>query len=145
MGDEDLIQIECNQGDVDTYLHLVSMIFSKTNSLIIIDDCASSQEVKNRTGELVNLAFSAQHLGLSTIVITQQLTSIAKPYRENISRLTTFYNANKSDMKSLMDDYLNGTDKKELQDIVQKLKTKKYARLEILLRNPNGHKTVVPR
>ena len=77
-------------------------------------------------------------------MMVSQLTSIAKPYRENISRLTTFYNANKSDMKSLMDDYLNGSDKKELQDIVRMLKTNRYARLEIRLRHPYRHKIVVP-
>jgi hypothetical protein len=31
-------------------------------------------------------------MGISTIVLTQHLTSIAKPYRENISKLVTFYN-----------------------------------------------------
>ena len=29
MGDEDLIQIECDQGDVDTYLRIVSMTFRR--------------------------------------------------------------------------------------------------------------------
>ena len=100
--------------------------------------------MKNRTSELVNLAFSARHYGLSTIVTTQQLASIAKPYCENISKLTTFYSANKSDMKYLMDSYLNGVDKKELANITRELKTKRYARLEIQLRHPYGHKIVSP-
>ena len=100
--------------------------------------------MKNRTSELVKLAFSARHYGLSTIVITQQLTAIAKPYRENISKLTTFYNTNRSDMKSLFDDYLNGLDKNEFDNIVRKLKTNKYARLEIELRHPYDHKIVAP-
>ena len=60
-------------------LHFVQEIYKGTSSLIILDDCASSQDVKNRTSELVKLAFSARHYGLSTIVITQQLSSIAKP------------------------------------------------------------------
>ena len=54
-----------------------------TNSLIILDDCAQSKDVKNRTSEIVNLAFSGRHDGISTIIFTQQLTSIAKPYRDN--------------------------------------------------------------
>ena len=53
------------------------------------------KNVKNRTSELVKLGFSARHYNLSIVVITQQLTSIAKPFRENISKLVTFYNPNK--------------------------------------------------
>ena len=70
--------LPCDQDDVDIYLQHVTEFTKGTNSLIILDDCASSQDVKKRTSELVKLAFSARHFGLSTIVITQQLTSIAK-------------------------------------------------------------------
>ena len=83
----------------------------RTNSLIILDDCASSQDVKNRTGEIVKLAFSARHYGLSTIVITQQLTSISKPYRDNISRVVSFYNPNQDDIKIIFHSYLGHTSK----------------------------------
>ncbi len=100
------------------------------------------QVVKNRISELVNLAFSASHYGLSTIVITQQMTSIAKPYRENISKLVTFYNPSKKDMQTITDEFLN-VDKEEVRDIVQKLKNNKYARLEILLRHPFTHEVVI--
>ena len=144
INDTDVIPMECEHDNVDKFLHIISEIYEGTNTLIILDDCASGQDVKNRTSELVKLAFSARHYGLSTIVITQQLTSIAKPYRENISKLTTFYNTNRSDMKSLFDDYLNGLDKNEFDDIVRKLKTNKYARLEIELRHPYDHKIVAP-
>ena len=37
-----------------------------------------------RTSQLVNLAFSARHFGISCWLVTQQFTSIAKPFRENI-------------------------------------------------------------
>ena len=144
MGDEDVIKIECDHDKVDEFWHFVSLIYQGTNSLILMDDCAFGQDVKNRTSELVKLAFSARHYCLSTIVITQQLTSIAKPYRENISKLTTFYNANRSDMKTIVNDYLNGCSKTEVDDIVRKLKNNKYARLEIELHHPYDHKIVVP-
>ncbi len=117
--------------------------YKGTNSLIILDDCACTQAVKNRVSELVNLAFSARHYGFSTIVITQQLTSIAKPYRENIAKLVTFYNPSKKDMQTITDDFLN-VEKEEIKDIVQKLKNNKYARLEILLRSPYTHEVIIP-
>ena len=100
--------------------------------------------VKNRTSELIQLAFSARHYGLSTIVLTQQLTSISKPYRENIAKLVTFFNPNRKDMKVIVDDYLNGVSDNEISDITNKLRENKHSRLEIMLRHPYTYKVVVP-
>ena len=136
--------IPCDQNSVDDFLKYIMDNFKGTNSLIILDDCASTQSVKNCTSELVNLAFSARHYGFSTIVITQQLTSITKPYRENIAKLVTFCNPSKKDMQAITDDFLN-VEKEEIKDIVQKLKNKKYSRLEILLRCPYTHEVIIPK
>ena len=144
INDNDVITIECEQDDVDKIVHIVSEVYKGTNTLIILDDCASSNDIKNRTSELVKLAFSARHFGLSTIVITQQLTSIAKPYRENISMLVNFYNTNRNDMRSITDEYLYGLDKNEINEIVNKLKNNKYARLEIDLHHPYDYRVVIP-
>ena len=91
--DPDFITIQCDQDNVDIILKHISNVYIGTNSLIILDDYASNQDVKNRTLEIVKLGFSARHYGLSTIVITQQLNLISRPYRENISKLITFYNS----------------------------------------------------
>lgn len=106
--DPDFLTIECDQEQVDIILKHVSDVYKEPNSLIILDDCAAAQNVKNQVSELVRLAFSARHFNLFTIVTTQQLTSIAKPYRKNISKLETFYNPNRNDMKVIMDKYLYG-------------------------------------
>ena len=135
--------IPCDQNSVYDFLKYIMDNFKGTNSLIILDDCAQTQVVKNRTSELVNLAFSARHYGFSPIVITQQLTSITKPYRENIAKLVTFYNPSKKDMQAITDDFLN-VEKEEIKDIVQKLKNNKYSRLEILLRCPYTHEVIIP-
>ena len=55
----------------------------KGRALIIFDDVATSKDVKYQTSELVKLGFSGRHNRIDTIVLTQQLTSIAKAYREN--------------------------------------------------------------
>ena len=140
---EYFVVIQSNQNSVDDFIKYIVDNYKGTNSLIILDDCACTQAVKNRVSELVNLAFSARHYGFSTIVITQQLTSIAKPYRENIAKLVTFYNPSKKDMQTITDDFLN-VEKEEIKDIVQKLKNNKYARLEILLRSPYTHEVIIP-
>ena len=110
-----------------------------------MDDCAKGQSVKNRTSELVKSGFSTRHYNLSVIVITQQLTSIAKPFRQNISKIVTFHNLNKKDMTTIIDDYLATYDrtaegKKELDKVLKTLKRKKYSNLEIYLIYPFNYK-----
>jgi hypothetical protein len=91
----------------------------------------------------VNLGFHARHYGFSTIVITQQLTSIAKPFRENVSKLVTFYNPNSKDMQAILKESLDIT-KDEKRNTIDILKNNKYARLEILLRHPYTHNITRP-
>jgi hypothetical protein len=98
---------------------------------------------KNRTTELVKLDFYARHRGVSTI--TQQLTSITKPYRENSSKLVVFHNTNRHDMKTVINCYLHGVDHKELKNIMYMLKIHLYARLEVSLRYPYGYRKVITR
>ena len=144
INDSDLFAIGCDQDKVDKMLHIVQEIFKGTNSLIILDDCASSQDVKNRTSELVKLAFSARHFGFSTIVITQQLNSISKPYRDNVARVVTFYNPDEDDMNVIFRRYLGHSSKSERKNIIEKLKNSKYSTLEINLRYPYDYKIVKP-
>ena len=136
--DPNFFVISCKQEDVEEYLKYVVDFTKGRESLIILDDCTSTTSVKNRVGELVKLGFNARHMGISTIVITQQLTAIAKPYRENISKLVTFYNPNKSDMKIILDEYLF-IDDGEIRSIKRQLKGNKYAHLEINLVHPYNH------
>ena len=137
--DEDYIVIPCDQDHVDHWLKYIVQNFKGTNSLIILDDCASGKSVESKTSELVKLGFSARHYGFSTIVITQQLTSIAKAYRENISKLVSFYNPNKKNMQEIFDNYLGSISKDEEKNIKNTLKNQKYSRLEISLVYPYNH------
>ena len=57
--------IICEQHHVETWLKLASFAFEGTNTLIVLDDCAASKDVKGQTGELVKLGFSACHTGIS--------------------------------------------------------------------------------
>ena len=137
-----MFAIACDHDKVEGVLRDIVKFAKNTNSLVILD-CADSKDVKNRTSELVKLVFSGRHIGLSTIVITQQLTSIAKPYRMNISKLVTFYSSGKDDRRDMFENHLD-VSKYEQQKILDALKSKKYARLEILTVHPYTHKVVVP-
>ena len=141
--DPDVICIPCEHDDVDSYLSRISNFAKGTKSLIVLDDCASSQTVKNRTSELVKLGFHGRHLGLSTIVIAQQLTSVAKPYRMNVFKFVFFYTARKDDRKDIFENYLH-VDRDEEREIMSALKNNKHARLEILTVFPYTHRVVIP-
>ena len=78
--DPQLFVIICMQREVEAWLKVTSMFFEGTNALIVLDDCAASKDVKGRTGEVVKLGFSACHAGISVWVLTQQLSSIVKPF-----------------------------------------------------------------
>jgi hypothetical protein len=128
LNDHGVIKIPCSQEMINHVLQAAA--------LIIVDDCASSQAVKKRVSELVRLAFSARHYNLSVIVLTQQLSSVAKPFRENISRLVTFYNPSRKDMKTITDDYLSGVPQETISAITKVLRNEKYTALDILLLHP---------
>ena len=61
--DPRLYVIICEQHHVEAWLKLASFCFEGTNTLIILDDCAASKDVKGRTGGLVKLGFSGRHAG----------------------------------------------------------------------------------
>ena len=73
--DPDIFALNCKHDMVENTLQTITELMvdddneTTTNSLIILDDFAQSKDVKNRTSELVNLAFSGRHDGISTIVI----------------------------------------------------------------------------
>ena len=89
--DPRLYVIICEQHQVELFLKLASFSFEGTNTLIVLDDCAASKDVKGRTGELVKLGFSGRHSSISVWVLTQQLSSIAKSFRENVAAIVLFY------------------------------------------------------
>ena len=103
--DPRLYVIIYEQHEVEIWLKIASLYFEDTNTLIVLDDCASSKDVKGRTGELVKLGFSARHAGISVWVVTQQLSSIAKPFRENVAAIVLFYTASAKTTKAIFEEY----------------------------------------
>ena len=75
---------------VEIWLKIVSWVFEGTNTLIVLDDCAASKDVKGRTGQLVNLGFSARHIGISVWLLKEKLTGITASFRENVAAIVLF-------------------------------------------------------
>lgn len=49
----DIFVIDCPQNEVEVWLKLDSFFVEGSNTLIILDDCAASKDVKGRTSQLV--------------------------------------------------------------------------------------------
>ena len=105
----------CEQHQVEIWLKLASFAFEGTNTFIVLDDCAASKDVKGRTGELVKLGFSARHAGISVWVLTQQLSSIAKPFRENVAAIVLFYTPSAKTTKTIFEEYTGELSHKEIK------------------------------
>ena len=134
--DPRLYVVICEQHRVEIWLKLASFAFEGTNTLIVLDDCAASKDVKGRTGELVKLGFSARHAGISVWVLTQQLSSIAKPFRENVAAIVLFYTPSAKTTKAIFEEYAGELSHDELKQMIARLKERKFAHLVFGLRYP---------
>jgi len=132
--------IVCEQHDVERWLKLVRWLSEGTNTLIILNDCAASKDVKERTGELVNLAFSARHMGISVWALTQKFTGITACFRENVAAIVLFYTPSAMTTKAVFDDYAGELHPDGYRRFLSKLKERKFSFLVFALRHPYGVK-----
>ena len=122
--------------EIQELLEACKIVFSGTNTLIILDDCAVTKELKKRSNEFIKLAFSGRHEGLSVWVLTQQLTSISKPFRDNIACIIAFHNPSQVGTKCMFEDHCNGIPPEDRSAITNELKANEYSRLCISQRHP---------
>ena len=134
--DPRLYVISSDQHHVEDWLKVVSFVFEGTNALIVLDDCAASKDVKGRTGQLVKLGFSARHAGISVWVLTQQLSSIAKPFHENVAAIVLFYTPSAKTTKAIFEEYAGELSHYELKQMISRMKERKFAHLIFGLRYP---------
>ena len=134
--DDDVFVLPIDHDSVDEILKIVHEEFKNTNTLVVLDDCASSKNVKKRSTELVKLGFSARHDKLSIWVLTQQYTSISKPFRENIGMLVLFYTPSKTDNTNIMKEYGMEFTRQEVSDKIKQLKETPFSKLIFRLRHP---------
>ena len=86
-------------------LKVASFFLEGTNTLIVLDDCATSRDVKGQTDEVIKLAFSAHHFSITVWVLTQQLTSITKAFREIVAVVVLFYMPLTMSIKAIFEEY----------------------------------------
>lgn len=100
--------------------------FQGTNTLIILDDCSVSKVGKGCTGQLGSLGFSDRHAGINVWLLTQQITSITKPFHENVAAIFPFYTPSGKTMKAIFKDYAGELSAEEYKQLMAALKTKMF-------------------
>ena len=121
--------IICKQHEVESWLKVVTWLFEGTKTLIILDDCAASKDVKGRTGQLVELAFSGRHISISIWVLTQKLTSITASFREQVAAIVLFYTPSAKTTKAIFEDYAGELSHDEYKSLISKLKKRRFSYL----------------
>jgi len=134
--DPRLYAIICEQHQVELFLKLASFSFEGTNTHIVLDDCAASKYVKGRRGELVKVGFSARHSGISVWMLTQQLSSIAKPFRENVAAIVLFYTPSSKTTKAIFEEYAGELSHDKLRQMITRLKERRFAHLIFFIPPP---------
>ena len=119
-------------------MKLVSLFFEGTNTLITLEDCGASKDMKGRTGQVVSLSFYASHIGLSLWVLAQKVTSITASFRENRAAIVLFYTPSGKTTKAIIDDYAGELSQEEYRGLISKLKARKFSYLVFALRFPYG-------
>ena len=140
LADDDFFVDILDPNELSNHLKFWHRQFPKdTQTLLILDDIACGDDVKKRTSELVKLAFSGRHDNMSVWLLSQQLTSVSKPFRENIGALVVFYTPSKSDLEAILSDYGGEITKEQLQEYMRHLKTHPHSKMIFSLRYPYDH------
>ena len=136
VADDDFYVDILDPNELSAHLKFWHKQFPKFQTLLILDDIACGDDVKKRTSELVKLAFSGRHDNISVWLLSQQLTSVSKPFRENIGSLVVFYTPSKSDLETILSDYGGEITKEQLQEYMRHLKANQYSKMIFSLRHP---------
>ena len=123
--------LRVSQDNVKHYLEIISRNYKNTNSLIILDNCASCQSVKNRTSSLVDFAFHGRHAGFSTIVISQHFCAITKSFCNNVQHVLVFHTLDESNWQTTSKSFLPRLTKEQRDEIYDTLEKEYYSYFHI--------------
>ena len=102
------------------------LLFEGTNTLIVLDDCAATKDVKGHTGQVANLGFSARHISIRVWVLAQKFTAISSCFRENVDVIVLFCTPSAKTKKAIFEDYGDDLSMDEYKKLTSKLKDKKF-------------------
>ena len=69
-------------------------------------------------------------------MLTQQLSSIAKPFRENVATILLFYTPSAKTSKAIFEECAGELSQEDLKQLIASLKERKFSHLFFSLRHP---------
>ena len=99
-------EADATEEDQDVFSRLIKKVEKHhrdhAKTLIIVDDCAGKHATNTgRKGGLPQLAANSRHMGLTLVIITQNLTSVTKTMRDNSEGIMLFSSMS-ADEKDIM-------------------------------------------
>jgi len=70
--------------------------------------------------------------------LTQQLSSIAKPFRENVAAIVLFYTPSAKTTKAIFEEHADELAQGDFKQLIAELKERKFSHLVFSLRYPFG-------
>ena len=135
--DPNIFVVACQHNEVERWLKLANVFFrghEPTHDLGRL--CVEGREFKERTNRLVSLDLSGRHTGISVWALTKQITSIAKPFRENAVNIVVFYTPSSKTTKVNFEDYAGELLVEDYKEFIGQLKKLKFSHLVFSLRYP---------
>jgi hypothetical protein len=126
--DPDVIVLVPEEGEIEDFITLTYNDLACTDSVIIFDDCSSTDIAEKRRSQFTKAAQTGRHSGLSMIYITQQLTAVTKRFRQQVTIFVTFRATSKT-LKELLEEAvidLTNEQIKKLYLLLIQLPMKKY-------------------
>jgi hypothetical protein len=105
----------------------------------VLDDLSENKEFLRGNRVLQALYTKGRHLSISTVISVQNYKSVSPMIRKNLTFLIVFKLRNQSDLDSILEEFSNVADKKQLQKIYELATEEKYSFLYIdfMAHNPN--------
>ena len=122
------------------WIDTLSLLLAGEETLFIIDDCITSEELDKTRSSLLNLAISGRHRKHTLWMLTQRYTKIPLTVRDQIKQLFVFYPKNRDEFDLIHKENDVIESKDEVQRIKRELKKSKHAYLYIRLEHPRAYR-----
>ena len=98
--DDKNVFIVCDvEGKLNEWIKLFKNTLKGHQTLFIINDCSTEDEINKKRDALSELAFSSRHRDHSLWVLTQKYNSVSKDVREQIKWLCLFSTKDRDSLK----------------------------------------------
>ena len=138
--DENVYVVDSDR--VQDWLSYLYPLFSATETLYIIDDCASSQDINTKKQMLSKLAFSGRHSQQSIWILTQSYNAVVTDVRRNTKWVALFHCKDRDSFEYCLQENDVIHDRDEVKQVKKQLHDIKHAKLLLFTEQPSCYKII---